>query len=230
MEGVLTNPKVRPRIAKLCVGLGAPADPPEMEQDLLIYLSKHFEGKGSLPYIVFLTHDRKWVRGFSDTRTLAQFLDDLDKVEQSPLVPASKEVETKLATAAKQAEHLVEAEDWVKLMALVRSTKSLTGRCAQRNELDELTQSVRDHAAARFDWVEETVASEGAIAAAKKELKSLQKLMKGEPEADIAATGVAALFVYARVGKLKDAAATKARAAAAKQFAGGRWAALFDAP
>jgi hypothetical protein len=231
VEGVLPNAKVKKRMQKLCVGLGAPCDPPGVEQELLVYFSEKFEdpsGK-SLPYIAWLTHDMKWVHGFWGGRTLPQFLEDLDKVEKSPLVPASEAVEKQLRALLAKAQKAATAEDRAGVLAVSAAAGKLHGRLDEvRDELEGLDLDVRDWIAARFDWVEDALRTKRDMEPAKKALAGIAKTFKGQPEADVAARGLKAAEAFRKLRGLSGAAKDKARAQGAKTFDGTRWSSLFD--
>ncbi len=213
---------------KLAVGLAAPCDPPGVEEKILFFFTEKFEGAPSLPFAAWVTHDFKYVHGFHGGRTLAQFEKDLEIVEASPLVPASIEVEKKLAKLADKAAKAAEKKTWSAVLAAGRDGAKLKGRCPQREELVAAVEEARDWAASRFDWVEDTVASAQDLKPLRTALKSVQKQFKGEPEAKTAKLGLKAVDAFARIASQDGEKAGKAREKAAATFKDTRWATLFE--
>jgi hypothetical protein len=230
VEGVVGNKAVRARLDRIAVGLAAHCDPPKVEQKLLHYFTEKFAGAPSLPFVAFVTDDFRYVHGFHGGRSLKQFLEDLDRVEKSPLLPASKEVEEKLAGLASKAAKAVEGGKWAQVLAAGRKGAALKGRCAPRDDLEAAVEQARDWAASRFDWVEDEAATAADTKPLRAALKDVARRFKGEAEEAQAKAGLKALDHLAKIAKLDGDKAAAARAKAATELTGTRWASLFRAP
>jgi len=221
---------VRDRIANSCVGLAACCDPPDVEDKLLFFFSEKFEGATSLPFGVFMTPDFEFVHGFTGSRSVKQFQADLDLVEKHPLFPATAEAAAKLTKLGERAAKDAAAEKWAKVLKTGRAGAAIRGACPERKALDDAVAAARKYAESRFMWVETEAKTADDVVAMTKELRAVQKLFKGEPEAAAAKLGQKAVItaLAIRVAAEDTGADTAdARKIAAEQYAGTRWEWLF---
>ena len=230
MERVLGSPKVRSRISAYCVGLAACCDPPDVEPVLLEYFSAKFPDAKSLPFGVFLTHDFEYVHGFTGARTVEQFLEDLDAVEASPLFPATAEDAERLAKLGAEATEHAAAGRWDRVLKLGREGAAIRGRCDERTALDVALRNARAFAEERFGWVQKQVAEADDLDAVNEALREVQRLFKGEEEAETAQLGLKAVkdaVAVRRTAERDEDAAEAQREKARETYAGTRWTALF---
>jgi len=230
VEHVLSRPAVAKRISAYCVGLAACCDPPDVEQVLLEYMSAKFPDAKSLPFGVFMTHDFEFVHGFTGARTVEEFQSDLDIVEASPLFPATAEDAKRLAALGEEATALVAEGRWDRVLAAGRKGAEIRGRCAEREALDVALRNARAHAEERFGWVAQQVAETDDLDEVNEVLRTIQRLYKGEEEADTAKVGMKAVKVALSLRKLAEKDEDKAaseREKALETFAGTRWTVLF---
>lgn len=214
---------MKERLSDLAVGLASDCDAPESDVEAL--MRENLKGASTLPFVAFVTHDGKWVGGFSGFKDAAAFVGVLESAEESPLLQATKAVQAKLATLATKATKASEAGDWKTVVASCREAAKTTGRCPERKTLAGLRKSAGAWAAGRFD---EAVAAARAGDAAKAQaaIADVRKHFAGEPEADDADTGTKALRRLSLI-PAGDAGAPN-RAKAAKEYEGTRWAAIFS--
>lgn len=71
MQRVLPDPKIKQRLADLAVGLASNCDAPEQSVEQL--MRANLPNARTLPFVAFVSHDGKWVRGFSGFRDAAKF-------------------------------------------------------------------------------------------------------------------------------------------------------------
>jgi len=234
VEGVLPTKPVRARISKIAVGLAAACDPPGVERKLLLYFTEKFGDATSLPFIAFMTHDFQFVHGYTGSRTIAEFEQDLDIVENHPLCPATAEDAAKLAQLGAKAITAAEDGDLPKVLALGKKGAAIRGRCDERAQLDEAMQFARDYAESEFVRIEEALvedpADKKAAAAWRSDLKKLAKLFEDEPEEATAKLGVVAVTAYGKITAMdpeKPEKIATANAEALEVMKGTRWAPLF---
>jgi hypothetical protein len=232
VEGVIGNPRVRERISKICVGLAAPCDPPEVEETILHYFSEKFAGAPSLPFAAFMTHDFEFVHGFTGGRTVQEFLGDLDEVEGSPLLPATAEDAKKLTKLGETASKAADKLDWAKVVKAGKAGAAIRGRCDERGALDAAMASARGWAAAEFQSAVEGLLAGAAPTDFMAPLTKVKTAFKGEPEADTASTGKDVLKQFDKIAKMeskKPELAAKWRETAAKAHGGTVWGPVFGA-
>ena len=76
---VVTDPRVRPRIAKVAVGLAAECDRPEPGVQRLF--NRHLANARMLPFVAFLTAEGEYITGFAGGSDANRFLAHLRKAE-----------------------------------------------------------------------------------------------------------------------------------------------------
>jgi hypothetical protein len=223
VERVLPSPEVKERLGDLAVGLAADCDAPESDVEKL--MNDNLKGATMLPFAAFVTHDGKWVGGFSGNKDATAFLKVLDAAEQSPLIQATEATRKKLAGLADKATKAAEAGDWKVVATASREAAKTTGRCAERKTLAALRKNASAWASGRLD---EAVASarSGDVAKAQLAIADVRKQLAGEPEAADADMGTKALKRLAAI-PAGDAGARN-REKAAEEHRETRWAAIFE--
>lgn len=230
VEHVLGNKAVRERMSESYVGLAACCDPPEVEEPLLFLFSERFENAQSLPFGVFMTTDYEIIHGFTGSRTLEQFQADLDLVEKDPRFPATAADAAKLLKIGTRAAHDADAGKWANVLKAGRTGAAIRGACAERAALDDAVAKARAYAESRFLWIEEEVKTTTDLTTLNKELRTIQKLFKGEPEEESAKLGPKAVKAAVRFRQLDEAlpeTAIAERMKAAEKYEGTRWEWLF---
>jgi len=227
VEHVLGSKAVRDRIDACCVGLAACCDPPEVEEKLLFYFSERFPDAPSLPFGVFMTPEFEFVHGFTGARTVEQFEQDLEIVENHPLFPASEKDAAQLAKLGEKAASLAESGKWKQVLDLGRKGAEIRGRCPERAALDAAVGRARAFAEERFLEIESAVRA-GEVEDTSRltsSLAAIERDFKGEPEADAARLGKKAVRVA--LAAAGDADPDAARSKALETYAGTRWEWLF---
>jgi hypothetical protein len=230
VERVLPSPEVKARIASLAVGLAADCDAPEDAVEEL--MRAHLGGATMLPFAGFVTHDGKWVGGFSGNQDAAAFAGVLASAEKSPLLDATAAVRKQLEKPAKTATAAAARGDWKSALGAVREAGKSTGRCPERDRIKAADRQAREWAAAQFAAAVEEAGSGGDLAPARKRLAEIKRHFAGEPEAAEAELGSKAVQ---RLTQIRDAEtlpnpARDLRDKAAAMFQGTRWAAIFVKP
>src|SRR5262245_35254171 len=95
----------------------------------------NLKGAGTLPFAGFISHDGKWVDGFSGFKDTAEFVKVLDAVDKSPILNATDAVKKKLAVLAASAEKAAAKSDWKTVMKAWQDASKTTGRCPERKAL-----------------------------------------------------------------------------------------------
>lgn len=223
MERVLPSSEVKERISDLAVGLAADCDAPEADVERL--MSENLKGANALPFAAFVTHDGKWVGGFSGFKDAAEFLKVLDAAEQSPLIQASEATRKKLAGLADKATKAAGAGDWKTVATACREAAKTSGRCPERKALVALRRKAGEWASGRLD---ESVAAAraGDIAKAQAAIADVRKQLAGDPEAGDADKGTKALRRLAAIPA--GEAGARNREKAAVEYRESRWAAIFE--
>jgi len=222
VERVLPSTEVKERIRDLAVGLASDCDSPEGDVETM--MRENLKGAGTLPFVAFVTHDGKWVGGFSGFRDVAEFVRVLDAAEGSPLIQATDAVRKKLAVLADKAGKAAEKSDWKAVVLAAREAAKTTGRCHERKALAAHVKAAREWAAGRLDGAVKA-AQAGDLVAANEATADVKKQFAGEPEALDADTGTKALRKLSLI-PAGDAGA-RSREKAAQEFADTRWAAVF---
>jgi hypothetical protein len=204
VERQLPAPTVKKRIADLCVGLASDCDNPEAAVDQI--MRTRLQGATGLPFVAFITHDKKWVDGYSGHKTGSQFITILEKAENTPYLKASPATQKKIAGLLKKAEKAAPKNDWKAVMKSHQAARKMEGRCPERTALDSLADQGRAWAAKEFRAAIKLARDDKDTSAAHKKITNVKRLFAGEPEA---------------------AEATEGIAAAAAAYEGKRWAGLF---
>jgi hypothetical protein len=224
VERVLPSDAVKSRLAAFAVGLAADCDKPEKEvQDLM---RANLPDARTLPFAAFLTHDGKWIGGFSGHKDEAAFLEVLAAAEKSPLLDAPEATRKKLAPLADKASKAAEGGDFKTVMKAIRDAAGLLGRCPEREKLDAAAGTARA-------WAEEQLAAAVAkadsgtadFAGARAHLAAVKKHFADEPEHADAEKGLKAVTVLERWAKMA-AVPPATREKTAAEYRGTRWEAL----
>jgi len=224
----LPSDEIKDRMASLAVGLASDCDSPE--NDVSKLMQANLAGAKTLPFVGFVTHDGKWVAGYSGYKDAAAFLEIVKTAEESPYLKATPAVQKKLAALAARAGKAAERDDWKTVLKAAADAAKTTGRCPERDALAALVKKARAWAAVQLDEVVKAARSGGDLTAARKVLEDVRRQFAREPEADDAADGIKALK---RLGSIVAAeasgnAASGIREKAARDCEGTRWAAIFD--
>lgn len=191
-------------------------------------MSENLKGAQTLPFVAIITPDLKWVGGFSGFKSVDEFLPVLDDVEKSPVLQAGPDVAKKLEAFLAQAAKSAEKGDWKSVVAASKSAADLKGRSPVRAQLKQWVVNARAWAEAEFGKTLEAVKTGADRATVRASLSKISSTFAGDAEqkeADAALKAVAKLTtIEALPAEQQDAARDKA----AKDFAGSRWAAIFD--
>jgi len=227
VERVLPSAEVKDRIGALAVGLAADCDAPEHEVQEI--MKANVTGQ-VLPFVGFISHDGKWVDGFSGFKDLEGFLKVLETADQSPLLNATDAVRKKITALAKIAEKAAERGDWKAVMKASRDASKMTGRCPERQVLAALVKQAREWAAARFDAIVQDARSGRDPAELSKALNEVKRHFLGEPEAAEADAGLKAVQKLSQVvaAESSEKPVEGAREKAAAACEGTRWAGIFE--
>jgi hypothetical protein len=180
VERVLPSEAVKARLAAFAVGLAADADNPEKEvKDVM---RANLPGAGTLPFVGFLTHDLKWIAGFSGHKDEQGFLEVLDAAEKSPLLDAPEATRKKLAPLAERAGKAAGAGDYKTVLKAVADGAGLPGRCPEREKLDAAGKAARAWAEEQLSGAAKLVFDGGDIAQSRSMLAAVKKHFAGEPE------------------------------------------------
>jgi hypothetical protein len=227
VERVLTDETIRDRIAKLCIGLAAECDAPNVEPDVEKLLRSKLTKATTLPFVAFLTHDLQWVHGYSGGRNAATFAAELEKAEQSPLVYATPAVEKKLETLATKAEKDAAKSRWAGVLKSAAAADGLVGRSAVRERIVAQVDKARKWASAAFDDAIKRLAAGADRAKVRVSLKGVASAFAGHPEADTAKTGLKAIDRLTRLAKTDPAKQEALKAKYGAEFKDTPWAGLF---
>ena len=229
-ETVLPDPSIKERLAKLCVGLAAEADPPARDQEVSALLSKNLPGAGTLPFVGFVTPDLQWVAGFSGYKQSSEFMAILEQAEKSPLLNASPEGAKKLDAFATAAAQGVEKQQWAKVLAAAKDAEKVKGRSPARDKIAASVTAAHAYAEGELAAALTAATTGNDAAAARTALKKLAPVFAGEPEGKEAEAGVKAIDRLAVIAGVPADKQEAAREKATKDFAGTRWVALFEKP
>ena len=231
MERVLPTKDIKKRLPTFAIGLAADCDRPE--SDIEKIMRTNLPNASTLPFAGFVTHDGKWVEGFSGFKNAGDFKKIMEKAEATPHLQATKAVRKKLAKLAATAGQAAKRDNWKAVLKAGQAADKTVGRCPERNAIADLVQKARAWAAQQFEQAVKTAKSGGDLTAATKALSNLRRNFAGQPEADDASKGIEALR---RLAKIVDAEAgdtpppASAREKAAARFKDTRWAAIFARP
>jgi hypothetical protein len=224
VERVLPSDAVKARLAAFALGLAADCDKPEKEVSEI--MQANLPDARTLPFAAFLTHDGKWIAGFSGHKDEAAFLEVLSTAEKSPLLEATEAVRKKLSPLSDKASKAAAGGDWKTVLKAGRDAVDLLGRCEERVKLDTAVSAARA-------WAEEQLAAAVAkatpdvadFAGARSLLSAVKKQFTDEPEQADAEKGLKAITVLERWSKSETVLPTT-REKTAADYAGTRWEAL----
>jgi len=221
---------VRDRVAALCVGLAADCDPPARENEVAWLLQEKFPGAPSLPFVGIITDDMRWVGGWAGGTSVDKFVAALDAAEKSPLRPASAETRKALDELAANAAKAAGKSDWKAVMAASKAAAALKGRAPARDAIAEHVTKAREWAESELAKALEAIRTGGDRAAVRAQFKKVAGAFAGEPEQKDADNGAKALDKLTAIESMAAGEQDAAREKAAKDFAGSRWAAVFEKP
>ncbi len=215
-------------MAELAIGLAADCDNPEPAV-AKIFRAK-LPGATGLPFVAFITHDTKWVDGYSGFKNTGDFQKVMEKADKSPYLQASKATRKKLAGIVARAEKAAGRGDWKSVMKAAKDTAKTSGRCPERKQMRALVAKAHGWAEAEIKRALKLARSADDLAQARKVLMDVRKRMARLPEADDAAEGLKALRQLTRIHKIEAAGKGKdgLREKAAAKFKESRWAAIFS--
>lgn len=227
MERVLPDPDVKAKIRSLAVGLASDCDAPERDVEKL--MRDNLAGASTLPFVGLVSHDGKWVAGFSGYKDAAAFLAMLNEAEASPHLQASPAVRKKIAGLLARAGKSAERGDWKTVLKAADDASKSYGRCAERDDLLALVAKARAWAVERFDEAARIATAGGDLTEARKALGEVRKHFGKEPEGDEAETGLKAVQRLAQIVSVeaRSTPPKDLREKAAAEYEGTRWAAIF---
>jgi len=212
------------------VGLAADCDAPEREVEKI--MSSNLAGATTLPFVAILTHDLKWVGGWSGYKDASFVEKALDDAKASPLLQASEAVRKKMQGLVGAAKKAVEKGDWKSVLKAGKDADALDGRCAERDEIGAAVKAARDWGERTLASVADAVKAGGDRVEAKKTLNEVLKQFGAEPEGEDAKQGLKAID---RLGNIVGVEEGKGglnpaglREKAAKDYEKGRWKAIFE--
>ena len=228
MEGVLPSKDVKKRIASLAVGLAADCDSPESGVQKI--MRANLAGAQRLPFAGFITHDGKWIGGFSGYKDTSAFLRVLKAAEDHPYLQASKAVRKKLAGLVAKANQAADKGDWKSVMKAAQAAAKTSGRCPEREALAEVVETARDWATQQFAAAVRIARSGGDLTEARGAVNDVKKSFSGEPESADADTGLKALSRLSQIVRIEAGAAplAEARHKASRKYKDTRWTSIFE--
>ena len=223
---MLPDPKIKDRIANLCVGLAANCDAPESDVDKV--MRDNLKGASQLPFVAFVTSDLQWVGGFAGFKSVDEFDAALTAAEKSPVLDAKPETTKKLEGLAAQAAKAAEKSDWKSVFAASKAAHDLKGRSPVRGQIAASVKKARDWADGELAKAFDSAKAGGDRNPLRAALTKLSAAFAGEPEQKDADAGLKAISKLTTIETLAAEQQDAARTKAAKDFAGTRWAALFE--
>ena len=213
---------------RLLVGLAADCDNPEAAVGQIF--RERLPGATGLPFVAFMTHDAKWVEGYSGFKNTSDFRKIMESADKTPYLQASKATRKKLAGIVARAEKAAGRGDWKSVMKAAKDTAKTSGRCPERKQMSALVTKAHGWAEAELKRALKLARSADDLAQPRKVLMDVRKRMWGHPEADDAAKGLKALGQLTRIHKTEAAGKGKdgLREKVAAMFKGSRWAAIFS--
>ncbi len=215
-------------MAALAIGLAADCDNPEPAVEKIF--RERLPGATGLPFVGFITHDTKWVDGYSGFKNTGDFQKVMEKADKTPYLQASKATRKKLAGIVARAEKAAGRGDWKSVMKAAKDTAKTSGRCPERKQMSALVAKAHKWAEAELERAVKLARSTDDLAQPRKVLSRVKKHMAGLPEADDAAEGLKALRRLAQIHKTEAAGKGKdgMREKAAAKFKESRWASIFS--
>ncbi len=213
----------------LAVGLSSDCDNPE--SDVAKLMREHLKNARTLPFVGFVTHDGKWVAGFSGYKDAGAFLNEIEKAEKTPHLQASAATRQKIAKMVTTAAKAADKGQWKVAVKAGQTVAKMWGRCPERTQISALVAKARAWANTTFDEAIKSARAGEDLKEAKKAIAGVRSNFAKEPEADEAATGLKALSKLASVRKIEAKGRSREglREKAAKPFEGTRWTKLFEA-
>ena len=215
-------------MGNLAIGLAADCDNPEREVQQI--MRANLPGATGLPFVGFITHDGKWVEGYSGFKNSGDFQVVMEKADKTPYLQASKATRKKLAGIVKRADKAAAKGDWKTVVRGAKDAAKTTGRCPERKQLAALMSKAHAWAGAELKRALKLARTSDDVAESRKVLMNVKKRLAGEPDADDAAAGLKALRQLAKIHKLEAAgkAPEGIREKSAAKFKDTRWAAAFS--
>ena len=226
MQRVIPHAHVKDRLADLAVGLAADCDntEPGVEEILRAGLPK----ATGLPFVAFVTYDGKWVDGYAGSTNSDTFLESLAKAEKAPSLQASPAVRKKITGLAARAQREAKKGKWKAVVRAHQTAAKLTGRCAERTELNALMTRARAWAEAQLNSAAKLGATGTDLPTAEKLIKSIKSAFANEPESKDAAKGLKAFKALTKIQKAEAGTRDEpAREKAAARYEGSRWTIIF---
>jgi hypothetical protein len=172
----------------------------------------------------------RWVGGWAGGTSVDKFVAVLDSAEKSPLRPASAETRKALDELAATAAKAAGKSDWKAVMAASKAAAALKGRAPARDAIAEHLTKAREWAESELAKALEAIRTGGDRAAVRAQFKKVAGAFAGEPEQKDADNGAKALDKLTAIESMAAEQQDTAREKAAKDFAGSRWAAVFEKP
>ena len=191
-------------------------------------LQEKFPNAPLLPFVGIVTDDMQWVGGWSGRKPIDEIVAVLEAAEKSPLRPASAETRKALDDLAANAAKAAEKSDWKAVIAASKAAAALKGRATARDAIAEHVTKAREWAEAELAKALEAIRTGGDRAAVRAQFKKLAGAFAGEPEQKDADSGAKALDKLTTIESMAADQQDAAREKAAKEFAGSRWAAVFE--
>jgi len=190
----------------------------------------NLKNAGTLPFAGFLTTDLQWIGGFSGFKSVDEFDAALTEAEKSPLLQAKPEATKALEALLASADKAAAKNDWKAVLAAAKSASGVKGRSPVREQI--AADVAKAHAWAETELAKaldsaKTATDRNPIRAT---LTKLAATFAGENEAKDAESGAKALNKLSAIEGLPAEQQPAAKEKAAKDFAGTRWAALFEKP
>ncbi|MDH3592646.1 MAG: hypothetical protein OER88_12245 [Planctomycetota bacterium] len=228
MERVLPTEEIKERLAKLAVGLAADCDRPERGVESL--MRANLPNAQMLPFVAFVTHDGKWVGGYSGSKAMYAFLEEIEKAEKTPHLQASRADRKKLAGLIPRAQKAAEKNNWKTVVKAGQTAAGIWGRCPEREQIAALVGEARAWANTQFAEAIKIARTATDLVPARKLLSGVKKHFAKDPEAGEAAAGLKALGKLASILKIeaKGTPRPDLREKYAKPFEDTRWAVIFD--
>jgi len=232
VERVVPDPRIRPRLSAIAVGLAAECDPPGRDSEVANLLGTYLTNAKTLPFVGIVTADLEWIAGYSGQKSAGLFIEQLAAAESSPLRPANADSRAKLAPLAERARAALAKGDHAGAVTAIHAADAYKGKCDERDALEAARAEAAAWAEERLAGAAATIAAKGDAEEAKRRLSSIAHDFAGEPAGADAKKGLDALARHATYAFARDAGdaakLASVREKALAEFAGTRWKALFE--
>ena len=114
----------------LAIGLASDCDSPE--SDVQQIMRANLPNATGLPFVAFITHDGKWVEGYSGFKSAGDFSKIMQKADKTPYLQASKATRKKIANIVKRADTAAARGDWKSVVKGSKAAAKMAGRCPER--------------------------------------------------------------------------------------------------